>query len=145
VSTGKILFFTEGIGFQLRDKRKIRDWINSCVRNEKKVLRSINFIYCSDAYLLKLNIQYLGHKTLTDILTFGNSDQPDEISGDIFISIERVRENSIRFKTGFKSELHRVMIHGILHLCGHRDTLKSEKSAIRQKEDYCLSLLPGFL
>ena len=145
MSTGKILFFAEGTNFLFKDKRKIRHWIRSCLYEEKRSLGFVNFVFCIDSYLLQLNIKYLGHQTLTDILTFDNSDRVDTVSGDIFISIERVRENSVKFNTSFRNELHRVMIHGILHMCGYRDSRKSEQVAMRSKEDYYLSLLPHYL
>lgn len=145
MNTGNILFFTEETNFLFKDKRKIRQWIRSCLHKEKRTLGFVNFVFCPDSFLLQLNIKYLGHHTLTDILTFDNSVPIGIVSGDIFISIERVKENSIKFSTSFKNELHRVMIHGILHLCGYTDSLKSEKAAMRSKEDYYLSLLPHFL
>jgi probable rRNA maturation factor len=145
VSSGKILFFVEEINFQLKDKRKIRNWIRSCIAEEHQSFDTIGFIFCSDSYLTGLNIRYLGHHSLTDILTFAYPDASPAISGDIFISIERVKDNGERYKTGFINELHRVMIHGILHLCGYDDTSKSDKSVMRRKEDYYLSLLPHFL
>jgi probable rRNA maturation factor len=143
VSTGKILFFAEEIQFLFKDKNKIRHWIRNCLHEESKDLGTVNFVFCNDAYLLQLNIKYLGHHTLTDILTFNNSED-GRISGDIFISIERVKENCVQYKTTFSDELHRVMVHGILHLCGYNDSLKSEKAAMRSKEDYYLSLRPQF-
>lgn len=145
MNAGKILYFSEGTNFVFKNKRKIRQWIRSCLHEEKRTLGFVNFVYCNDSYLLQLNIKYLGHQTLTDILTFDNSEQVGIISGDIFISIERVKENSVKYNTSFLNELHRVMIHGILHLCGYHDSLKSEKAAMRSKEDYCLSLLPLYL
>lgn len=105
---------------------------------------SINFIFCSDKYLLQLNQKYLNHNTYTDIITFDNSDSQHEISGDLYISVERVRENSKQFSGSFVIELQRVMIHGILHLLGYNDKSSKDKETMRNKEDYYLSLLHDF-
>ena len=143
MTTNAILFFTEEISFSLRDRKKIRNWIYASIDQEKMICGSINFIFCSDNYLHQLNVEYLKHDTLTDIITFDYSEG-DTVSGDIFISIERVRENAKQFRVPFVNELHRVMIHGILHLAGHSDKTSSEKAGMRGKEDYYLSLQPEF-
>ncbi len=141
----EINFFTEELTFILPQKRKIRKWIEEILRQENKKPGILNFIYCSDNYLLDLNIKYLNHNTLTDVITFDQKDYCVEISGDIFISIERVKENARTFKSGFHSELSRVMCHGILHLIGYNDKTPKEARIIRGKEDYYLSLLPIFI
>ena len=102
--------------------------------------KSVSYIFCSDEYLLKLNQEYLKHDTLTDILTFSLSNSPLDVVAEIYISIERVQENAETLKTPFPDELRRVMIHGILHLCGYSDESKKEKSEMRGKEDHYLSL-----
>jgi len=145
VNKGKIYFFAEEIKFSLPQKKNTKNWINSIVSNENKVLGNLNFIFCSDKYLHDLNIKYLNHDTLTDIITFNSSEIPDEISGDIFISIERVSENYKIFNNSFSSELNRVIVHGVLHLIGYQDKTTKEARIIRQKEDYYLSLLPNFI
>jgi probable rRNA maturation factor len=145
VNKGKIHFFAEEIKFSLPQKKKTKNWINSIICSENKVLGNLNIIFCSDKYLHDLNIKYLNHDTLTDIITFDYAEMPDEISGDIFISIERVTENSKIFKNSFSSELNRVIAHGILHLIGYQDKTTKEARIIRQKEDYYLSLLPNFI
>ena len=99
----------------------------------------INYIFCSDNYLHQINFQYLDHDTFTDIITFDQSDK-DQIEGDIFISIDRVHENANERNISFVNELHRVMIHGILHLLGYNDKTPKEKQLMREKEDECLSL-----
>jgi len=99
----------------------------------------LNFIFCSDNYLLKINVEHLNHDTYTDIITFDYSKE-DRISGDIFISIDRVEENAKSHKTSFENELHRVIIHGVLHLLGYGDKEPGQKAEMRQKEDFCLSL-----
>lgn len=140
-----IYFFNEEVPFLLRDKKKLRNWIVSVLNTEKYILKNVNFIFCSDQYLHKANLTYLQHDTYTDIITFDTSETHNELSGDIFISIDRVRENANIFKVNFKNELYRVMIHGILHLVGYKDKSKKEKELMRAKEDYFLSLLPKFI
>lgn len=100
----------------------------------------MNYIFCSDPFLAKLNIQYLGHPTYTDIITFDCSEDNNFIQGDIYISIDRVRENALKFKTDFPQELHRVIVHGALHLIGYSDKSRQGKNEMRKKEDAYLSL-----
>jgi probable rRNA maturation factor len=133
-----IQFFSEGIPFTLKNKPKIRKWLNVVIREEKKIPWYINFIFCNDGYLLELNKTYLKHDTLTDIITFPYPDDPDTVSGDIFISIERVRENADEFRQDFETELQRVMVHGVLHLIGYSDHGKKEKKIMTEREDYHL-------
>ena len=128
----------------LKQKKKVRNWIISCMENEHRTIDSVNIIFCNDDYLYKLNKDYLHHDTFTDIITFDYS-KDRIISGDIFISIERVRENALTYKFHFHSELHRVIIHGFLHLAGWKDKTSADKQLMRAKEDYCLSLLPNFI
>ncbi len=117
----------------------LSDWISRAIVSEKHKEGDLNYIFCSDDYLLELNIKHLKHNTLTDIITFDYS-LSKLINGDIFISIDRVRENATIYNISFEEELHRVMIHGILHLCGYTDREKEEKDIMRNKEDYYLSL-----
>jgi probable rRNA maturation factor len=133
-------FFAEDTDFKIPHPRKTSAWIQKVVKKEKAALANVNFIFCSDQYLLGLNIKHLNHKTLTDIITFDYSESRNSIEGDVFISIDRVLENSLKFKRGFDEELHRVLIHGILHLLGYDDKTPKAKAAIRKKEDVCLSL-----
>jgi rRNA maturation RNase YbeY len=133
-----IQFFSEDIQFILKDKGGIRKWLNVLIREEKKKPWYINFIFCSDDYLFELNKTYLKHETYTDILTFPYQEDEEIISGDIFISINRVKENAIDFKQDFNKELLRVMVHGILHLIGYSDHGKKEKKVMTEKEDYYL-------
>lgn len=135
-----IQYFSEDILFSLPKPRKTASWIKSVVKNEDKKLKGINYIFCSDCYLREINIQFLKHTTYTDIITFDNSIDVDLIEGDIYISVERVRENSITFNRPFQEELHRVIIHGVLHLLGYSDKGNQNKSIMRKKEDACLSL-----
>tara|TARA_B110000263_G_scaffold17194_1_gene13761 strand:- start:227 stop:649 length:423 start_codon:yes stop_codon:yes gene_type:complete len=121
--------------FLLENTESFIRWIKSVILEENKELGEINYIFCDDKYLLKKNIKYLDHDTLTDIITF-NYCEGDIISSDIMISIERVMENSSIFENSFSEELNRVMIHGILHLIGYNDKTDGEKEIIRKKEDY---------
>lgn len=131
-----ISFFTEDIEFTLKDKAKIRNWIGETTKAEGfKRLGELSFVFCSDAYLLEINKQYLNHDTYTDIVTFDSSEQEDVISGDIFISIERIRENAEKFGVTERDELHRVIIHGVLHLCGYYDKKKEDKELMTYKEN----------
>ena len=137
-----ISFFSEDIPFSLPKPRKTSTWLKGVISTEGGRLKSLTFIFCSDSYLHSLNEQYLNHTTLTDIITFDNSDGGSEIEGDVYISIERVRENARKFNVSFENELHRVLVHGVLHLLGYSDKTKAEKAAMRQKDDIHLSLLP---
>jgi rRNA maturation RNase YbeY len=138
--TATISYYAENISFRLKNKKIISDWIKKVILLEKRKLQSVSFVFCNDEYLLKLNQVYLKHQTLTDIITFDYNEN-DNISGDIFISIERVKENAKIFGNSFIDELHRVMIHGIIHLLGYEDKKSSERLAMRAKEDVCLSIL----
>ena len=142
---GTIYFFTEEVSYILRDKNKIRKWISYAILKEKYSMGDINFIFSSDKFLQKTNFQYLQHDTYTDIITFDTSIDLKEVSGDIFISIERVKDNARTFGVSFRNELSRVMIHGILHLMGYKDKTEKEKELMRAKEDYYLSLQPDFI
>ncbi len=133
-----ILFHSE-TNFQLKQKMAVKKWIKETIVKEGKTTKDINFIFCDDYFLHEKNIAYLGHDTFTDIITFDYSDR-DLISGDIFISIDRVRENAPINNAPFENELSRVIIHGILHLLGYKDKGKKEKEIMREKEDFYLSL-----
>lgn len=134
-----INFFAEDISFNLKQKGLVRIWIRNTIIAENHRLRLLNFIFCSDAYLLNINQQYLNHDTYTDIITFDNSDTEQEIVGDIFISLDRIRENAKELEINETDELHRVMIHGTLHLLGYPDKGKSAKALMTEKEDLYLS------
>ena len=133
-----ILFFTEDIKFSLKEKSALRRWITACARKEGFVIDELNYIFCSDTYLLNLNQKFLNHDEFTDIITFDHAFNKKQINGEIFISIHRVKENAKSFKATFQNELHRVMIHGVLHLTGYKDKTKNQQHAIRKKEDYYL-------
>ncbi|TAF46519.1 MAG: rRNA maturation RNase YbeY [Sphingobacteriales bacterium] len=130
-----IFFYQQEVSYTLKHKNKLRQWINQTILHEKHQLESLNFIFCSDNYLLTLNRQYLHHNTYTDIITFDNSETSGLIIGDIFISIDRIKENAKTFNSSFTNELHRVMIHGTLHLLGYKDKSAKAKKLMTQKED----------
>ena len=134
-----ISFQNQSISFKLKDKTKLKLWIKSIVNKEKHVIGTLNYIFCSDDELLEINIKHLNHNTFTDIITFDYTEDK-KISSDIFISIDRVIENSKKFDTCFENELHRVMIHGVLHLCGYKDKTKSDAELMRKKENWALKL-----
>jgi probable rRNA maturation factor len=135
-----IQFFAEAIRFKLAHPSITTRWIRDTVRKEKKKILNLSIVFCRDEYLLGLNIQYLNHSTLTDILTFDYSESPQLIQGEIYVSIDRVRENSFTYKKTFDDELNRVIIHGVLHLIGYNDKTPSEKAKMREKEEAYLSL-----
>jgi len=137
---GSIRFFNEGVVFSLPHPRKTTVWIKGVITREKKSLTEINYIFCSDKFLLSLNKGYLNHNTLTDIITFDNSATKGALEADIYISVERVADNASKFQANFDEELHRVMIHGVLHLLGYKDKKGTEKALMRKKEEACLSL-----
>ncbi|MDH5603540.1 MAG: rRNA maturation RNase YbeY [Cyclobacteriaceae bacterium] len=136
-----IRFFTEDVPFTLKGKRILSRWIKNVITKANKKAGAINFILCSDDYLLEINQAYLQHDTYTDIITFDHSEDPETIEGDIYISIDRIRENASLLNVTLKEELHRVLIHGILHLAGYSDKTPEQKKVMRQKEDECLELL----
>jgi probable rRNA maturation factor len=135
-----INFFEEDIRFKLKDKTKVKSWVKATIEAEGYKLSELNYIFCSDQYLLGINQQYLDHDTYTDIITFDNSEKEKVITGDIFISIERIRENAKRFATGELNELHRVIIHGALHLLGYTDKTAESKKLMTGKEDQYLGI-----
>lgn len=135
-----IHFFSEDISYTLKQKLLVRNWINQTILAEGYRLGELSFIFTSDEYLLKINREYLNHDNYTDIITFDNSDTEKLIKGDIFISIERIRENARKFNVNERDELHRVMIHGTLHLLGYPDKGKEAKKVMTTKEDHYLSL-----
>lgn len=115
-------------------------WINKIIKNENIKLDNLNYIFCNDNYLLELNLKYLNQNKYTDVITFDNSINDYNINGDIFISVDRVKENSIEFKQKFNIEINRVMIHGLLHLIGYNDFNQYEINFMRIKEDFYINL-----
>ena len=123
----------------------IKPWLKTIAAKEKFVIKELNYIFLDDEGLLKINIEYLNHDTYTDIITFDNSDasagSAGKIESDIFISLERVEANAKKFNTTFENELHRVLAHGLLHLCGYKDKTKKDATLMRQKEEESLAML----
>jgi probable rRNA maturation factor len=130
-----IHFCTEDITFSLKEKLKHKAWLNEVAKQEGKRILELTYVFCSDDFLLQINQEYLNHDTLTDIVTFDNSEDPSKIEGDIFISIDRVKENGDALGTK-ETELERVMVHGLLHLLGYRDKKKEDKALMTEKEDF---------
>jgi len=137
-----INFFLEDTNYKIRKKTLIRNWVLATIKAEKESLDTLNLILTSDNYLHQLNIEHLNHDTLTDIITFEYSEEGEPITSDIFISIDRVKENAKEFKQRQLDEFHRIIIHGTLHLLGYKDKNKADKELMTTKEDYYLSLRP---
>lgn len=134
-----ICFFEEDIKYTLKNKNHVRGWIKDTIIAEGFKLSELNYIFCSDAYLLRINQEYLNHDTYTDIITFDNSETEKSIVGDIFISVERIRENAQKFNVPEAAEMHRVMIHGALHLLGYKDKGAASKKLMTEMEDKYLA------
>jgi probable rRNA maturation factor len=138
-----ISFSSEESGFSLKKRTVLKNWINDVIIKSKRKPGEISFIFCSDDQLLTINQQYLNHDTYTDIITFDYSkeDIKQPVSGDIFISVDRIKENAEKYSKSFEDELHRVIIHGILHLLGYKDKTKAAKEEMTKQENKCLKLL----
>ena len=126
--------------YKLENENIISEWISETISSEGFTAGKITYIFCDDEYLNKINLEFLNHDTLTDIISFDNR-LGKQINGEIYISVERVRENAKIYKTNFKDELHRVMIHGILHFCGYNDKSDAETKIMRNKEEESLRRL----
>lgn len=137
-----IRFFTEDIAFDLPQKQKVRKWLNALANAESCVVGDLNYIFCSDDYLLDVNRQYLDHDYYTDIITFDNSESEERLDGDIFVSIDRVQDNAQALSVAFEVELRRVLAHGLLHLSGYGDKSEAEERTMRAKEDFYLQQYP---
>jgi probable rRNA maturation factor len=139
VSSPQIIFQSEEeLNFSVGEEKKIKDWIKKVLLKEKKACGPLFYFFCTDEHLLNINKEFLNHKTYTDIITFDYTEG-DAISGEIFISIDRVKENAKKFKEPFQRELARIIIHGVLHLCGYGDKKPADKKIMRKKEDEALS------
>lgn len=134
-----IRYYCEDIKFIFKNKLANNRWLKMVAGSEVKTLGDISIIFCSDNYILDVNIRYLHHDYFTDVITFDYCEG-DRLSGDLFISVDSVRENSIEFGTDFDEELHRVIVHGLLHLIGYDDHTPEDQKVMRAKEDYYLSL-----
>lgn len=137
-----ISFSTVETAYNLRNKLKVRNWIKAILETEGKSAGDITYVFCNDEYLGSMNEKYLKHNTLTDIITFDYSEK-GKLSGDIFISIERVKENAGSFNTTLNQELGRVMAHGVLHLSGYKDKTPDDKKMMKSKEDFYLASFPN--
>ena len=133
-----MISFNYETDFKLENLEKLSDWISDAISEENCKEGEINYIFCSDDYLLKLNVDFLNHDTLTDIISFDYS-VGKELHGDIYVSIDRVKENASDFEVLFKDEIERVMIHGVLHYCGYKDKSEADGKVMRSKEDYYLA------
>jgi len=125
--------------FILENEEDFANWLSSVIVSENKKEGEINYIFCDDDYLHKINVEYLDHDTLTDIISFDYT-MGNEISGDIFVSVERVQDNAIDFKVSFEEELKRVLVHGLLHYCGYKDKSEEDALLMRSKEDEKIAL-----
>jgi rRNA maturation RNase YbeY len=136
-----VRFYEQGVKSGLKDKRKLSTYLQSLIRRQKTQVKELQLVYvfCDDDYLVEINMDYLNHATLTDIITFDLSEGPEKMQGEVYISTERVRENARKYKVTYEMELHRVIFHGALHLCGFKDKKKVDKVRMRQEEDLCLS------
>ncbi|MDP6908489.1 MAG: rRNA maturation RNase YbeY [Flavobacteriales bacterium] len=136
-----VSFVSERISFECPNQELLEKWLSEVCSTEKKRLEHLTYIFCADDYLLKINQKYLQHDYYTDVITFDNSENTS-ISGDVFISIDRVKENASGISVPFGDELHRVMVHGLLHLIGFNDKTERQKSDMTSREDFYLSLRP---
>ncbi|MFM7054074.1 MAG: rRNA maturation RNase YbeY [Bacteroidota bacterium] len=137
-----ILFFNADKEYVLRDKRKIRAWLELCVRKKKRRVGALTFVFCSDSYLRKMNKKFLKHDYNTDIITFAHhTETVNSISGEMYISLDRVKSNASDYGVSFIAELRRVMVHGVLHLCGLNDKTAEETTKMRAEENRLLELL----
>lgn len=134
IATHMIEFTYQTPNFEIKEEDKYQRWIKKIIESEGKQEGDINYIFCDDEYLHKINVEYLKHDTLTDIITFDYT-QENILSSDIFISVERIRENAVEFGVRVEDELHRVMSHGILHLCGFKDKTEQDSKTMREKEE----------
>jgi rRNA maturation RNase YbeY len=134
-----IYFDYEDTDFELPDAEKTAQWIEKIIAKEGKSLGSLSYVFCDDGFLHQINVEYLNHDTLTDIITFPLSEDDNQITGELYISVERVADNAKDLGNTFEEELRRVVIHGVLHLCGYGDETDEEETLMRQKEDEALS------
>ncbi|WP_299833934.1 rRNA maturation RNase YbeY [uncultured Tenacibaculum sp.] len=135
-----MITFNYETDFKIQDEDKTSQWVIECIENEEFEQGELNYIFCDDEYLHKINVEFLQHDTFTDIISFDYT-MGKLVSGDIFISVERVKENASQFKVPFEEELHRVIIHGVLHYMGYKDKTDNEKQIMRDKENTCLKTL----
>ena len=138
-----IQFFFAGVKIVLSERKRLKIFIETMLKRENRKLISLSIVFCTDKYLLEINRQYLGHDYYTDIVTFNLAEDNEFIEGEVYISIDRIRENALINLVTTKHELHRVLLHGILHLCGYKDKLKSEKDTMTRMENHMLQKYLG--
>jgi len=138
-----MIYFNYETDFQIGNEDMLANWIKGVVSTEGFDQGEINYIFCDDDYLHKLNLEFLNHDTLTDIISFDYT-MGKIIQGDVFISIERVSDNAKQYEASFEDELHRVMVHGVLHYCGYKDKKLMDKKLMREKENYYIKQLAQF-
>lgn len=136
-----IRFFNEDVPYKLPQKQVTRQWLKQQAEREGYAVGELNYIFCSDKYVLQVNRDYLQHDYYTDIITFDQSEEDDKIEGDIFISVERVADNAAQLGVAPEQEMSRVLAHGLLHLCGYGDKTEEEQVQMRAKEEEWLSYL----
>lgn len=135
-----ITFYSEDIEFKLNNEPTISGWLSFCAETFDYQIGELTYVFCSDEHLYQMNVKYLSHDTYTDIITFDYTEE-NVVSGDLFISIDRVKDNALKYGVSFENELKRVMVHGLLHLLGFKDKSDEDADLMRKKEDYCLTLL----
>ena len=134
-----MISFNYETDFELSNEEAYSNWLSEVIVSENKSEGDINYVFCDDEYLHKINVEYLQHDTLTDIISFDYS-VGNELHGDIFVSVERVKDNALDFKVSFSEELKRVLVHGILHYCGYKDKSEADEQLMRNKEDEKIKL-----
>lgn len=136
-----VRYYDQHVVSKLKDKKKLSTFLQALIRGKRPEVKTLDltYIFCHDDYLLEINQQFLQHDTLTDIITFDMSESEQALQGEIYISTDRVKENGEKFKTAYNEELHRVIFHGALHLCGFKDKKPADKKRMRQEEDLCLN------
>ncbi|HRO42300.1 MAG TPA: rRNA maturation RNase YbeY [Flavipsychrobacter sp.] len=135
-----VRYFEQQVNSKLKNKRRLSSFLQSLIQKHRDDLKTIDltYIFCNDNYLVEINQKFLNHDTLTDIITFDLSENEDDLVSEIYISIDRIKENAEKFKVQYEQELHRVIFHGALHLCGFKDKTSIAKEKMRQQEDSCL-------
>lgn len=135
-------FFEHGVRSGLKDKKKLSAFIDGVISKYKKQVKTaeLTYVFCTDEFLLEMNNSFLDHDTFTDIITFDLSESKDAMEGEIYISTHRVKDNAKTYNTTYQEELHRVIFHGVLHLCGFKDKKPKDQKVMRENEDYCLAL-----
>ena len=142
-ASSKVKFFFDEVCIHIKDRGRLKVFVEDIFRREKKRLNKLNYVFCSDTRLLSINREYLGHDYYTDIISFDLSENANAIIGEVYISADRVRENAAIHNVSVKRELHRVIFHGALHLCGYKDKTQTDKERMRKKEDHYLAKYSG--